>query len=234
MAGPRFGSTFQLRRYVLDRVRILIADDHELVRQGLNAVLEIEDGIEIVGEASSGRMAISKAIDLDLDVVLLDLRLPDIDGVEVCARIKEAKPEVKVVILTTFDEVEDIQGAMMAGASSYILKDIAPSDLVLALDAINKGKTILDPGVAEKLLKPAISRKSFDGIDVLSDRELEVLELMAEGLKNKDIAERLWISQTTVKTHVSHILQKLGQSDRTQAIISAIKLGLVEAPARAQ
>lgn len=218
----------------MDRVRVLIADDHELVRQGLNAVLEIEEGIEIVGEASSGGMAISKAIELNVDVVLLDLRLPDIDGVEVCARIKEAKPEVKVVILTTFDEVEDIQGAMMAGASSYILKDIAPSDLVQALDAINKGKTILDPGVAEKLLQPATSRKPHDGVDSLSDRELEVLELMAEGLKNKDIAERLWISQTTVKTHVSHILQKLGQSDRTQAIISAIKLGLVEAPARAR
>jgi len=212
---------------VLDRVRILIADDHELVRQGLKAVLEIEDGIEIVGEASSGRMAINKAQELDLDVILLDLRLPDIDGVEVCAQIKEFKPEVKVVILTTFDEVEDIQGAMKAGASSYILKDITPCDLVQALDAINKGKT-------DKLLAPVTSRKAEFSADILSDRELEVLELMAEGLKNKDIAERLWISQTTVKTHVSHILQKLGQSDRTQAILSAIKIGLVEVPARAR
>ena len=219
---------------MLDRVRILIADDHELVRQGLKAVLEIEDGIEIVGEASSGRMAINKAQELDLDVILLDLRLPDIDGVEVCAQIKEFKPEVKVVILTTFDEVEDIQGAMKAGASSYILKDITPCDLVQALDAINKGKTVLDPGVADKLLAPVTSRKAEFSADILSDRELEVLELMAEGLKNKDIAERLWISQTTVKTHVSHILQKLGQSDRTQAILSAIKIGLVEVPARAR
>lgn len=216
----------------MDRVKILIVDDHELVRQGLKAVLEIEDGIEIVGEASSGRMAIDKARALDLDVVLLDLRLPDIDGVEVCARIKELRPEVKVVILTTFDDAEDIQGAMKAGASSYVLKDIAPCDLVQALDAVNKGKTILDPGVADKLLAPAISRKSEFSADILSDRELEVLELMAKGLKNKDIAERLWISQTTVKTHVSHILQKLGQSDRTQAILRAIKLGLVEVPAR--
>jgi DNA-binding NarL/FixJ family response regulator len=223
-----------LRRYVLDRVRILIADDHELVRQGLKAVLEIEDGIEIVGEASSGRMAIDKALELNPDVILLDLRLPDIDGVEVCAQIKQAKPDVKVVILTTFDEAEDIQGAMRAGASSYILKDIAPSDLVQALDAINKGKTVLDPGVADKLLKPVMSRKAVLYTEILSDRELEVLELMAEGMKNKEIAERLWISQTTVKTHVSHILQKLGQSDRTQAILRGIRLGLVEAPARAQ
>lgn len=210
------------------KIKVLLADDHTLVRQGLKAVLEIEDGIEIAGEASTGREAIEKSLSLNPDVILLDLRLPEIDGVAACLEIKKVRPEVKVIILTTFDDDEDVIGAMQAGASSYILKDVNPIDLIQAIHTVAKGKTVLDPGIAEKLVNPAPTQKPSRQSTLLSDRELEVLELMAEGLKNKDIADRLWISQTTVKTHVSHILQKLNQSDRTQAILTAIKLGIVD------
>jgi len=212
----------------LERVKVLIADDHALVRQGLKAVLEVECGIEIAGEASTGREAVVKSLELNPDVVLLDLRLPEIDGIAACAEIKETCPGIKVVILTTFDDSEDIIGAMQAGASAYILKDVNPDDLIQAIYTVVRGKTLLDPGIADKMIKPDIPRKLPQRYMLLSDRELEVLRLMAEGLKNKEIAERLWISQTTVKTHVSHILQKLNQTDRTQAILSAIKLGLVD------
>ena len=212
-------------------IRVLLADDHALVRQGLRSILEIEDGIEVAAEASTGREAVEKAFKLQPDVVLLDLRLPELDGIAACAEIKKASSVVQVIILTTFDDSEDIVGAMRAGASSYILKDVHPADLIQAIHTVATGMTLLDPGIAEKLVRPVPSPGQSRPIALLSDRELQVLELMSEGLKNKEIAEKLWISQTTVKTHVSHILQKLNQTDRTQAILTAIKLGLVSVEA---
>lgn len=190
----------------------------------------MQEGLVILGEASTGQEAIEMARRLKPAVVLLDLRLPDLDGISVCEEIKKENPDVQVLVLTTFDDDQDIFGALDAGASSYVLKDVAPSDLVEAIRSVADGKMTLDPAIARRV----IGRRSRDRLEpegsALSRREIEVLELMASGLKNKQIAEALWISQTTVKTHVSHILQKLNTADRTQAILTAMKKGLVKVP----
>lgn len=206
-------------------IRVLIADDHELVRLGLRAVLE-EAGMEVVGEASDGRSAVERALDLRPDILLLDLRMPEVDGREVCRRVVAAAPSVRVVVLTSFAEDDDVFGALSAGASSYVMKDIAPEALLGVLRGVAAGQTVLDTGIAKRVL----DRPKGGEAQILSPRENEVLGLMAEGLVNRQIAARLWISEATVKSHVSHILAKLGQPDRTQAIVRAMRLGLVPPP----
>jgi DNA-binding NarL/FixJ family response regulator len=207
-------------------MRVLLADDHELVRLALRAVLE-EAGIHVVGEASGGLQAIEMAEALDPDVLVLDMR--DLGGVEVCRQLSVTAPRVHIVVLSSFADDEDVFGALSAGAASYIMKDVAPDALVAAIRGVASGQTVLDAGVAQKVLVSSRPGQAA-GQDDLSPREHEVLDLMAQGLTNRQIAARLWISDPTVKTHVSHILAKLGQSDRTQAILHAMSKGLVAAP----
>jgi DNA-binding NarL/FixJ family response regulator len=212
-------------------MRVLIADDHELVRMALRGVLEEAD-IEVVGEAPGGLAAVEMCDTLQPDVLLLDMRMPDLSGTEVCQRLSDGGTRTKIVILSSFADDDDIFGAMRAGASSYIMKDVAPDVLVAAIRGVANGQTILDGSVAQRVLDgPPPAQLPLDG--PLSPREQEVLELMAKGLTNRQIAARLWISDPTVKSHVSHILAKLGQSDRTQAIVHAMSRGLVAVPPRA-
>lgn len=211
------------------RTKVLVVDDHELVRQGLRAVLELETDLAVVGEACDGMEAIKKAGTLSPDVVLLDLRMPGMSGVEACRAIKDNSPDTKVLVLTHFDDDDEVYGAIDAGASSYLLKHVSPPDLVRAIQAVNGGQTLLDPAIAERVLRRAPRSPDIPLAEEarLSTRELEVLRLMAEGHKNRDIAKTLWIEESTVKTHVSHILQKLGVTDRAQAVLRAYRCGLV-------
>lgn len=214
----------------MDEIRIIIADDHQLVRNGLRTFIELQEGIEIVGEAADGLEAIKLTRDLCPDALLLDLRMPGADGITVCKEVKEIDPDIKVIVLTTFSETEEIVKALEAGASSYILKDISPERLVGAIKAVVKGKKVFHPAVASKIADRLVvsNRRSQQVLPALSPRELEILELLAKGFKNKEIANELWISESTVKTHVSHILQKLNQEDRTKAIVFALQQGLVK------
>jgi DNA-binding NarL/FixJ family response regulator len=212
------------------RMRVLLADDHELVRLALRAVLE-EAGIEVVGEAPGGLRAIEMTEHLAPDVLVLDMRMPDMSGVEVCRQLSVTSPDVRIVVLSSFADDGDIFGALDAGAVSYIMKDVAPDALVAAIRGVASGQTVLDAGIAQRVLDGSRPNHAPEADD-LSPREHEVLDLMARGLTNRQIAAKLWISDPTVKTHVSHILAKLGQSDRTQAIVHAMSRGLVAAPHR--
>ena len=207
-------------------IRIVIADDHEVVRAGLRAIFEAEPDFEVVGEAADGSEAVAAAQELAPDVLLLDLRMPGADGLTVCRKVSDSCPDVHVLVLTSFDDDHDVFGALSGGACGYLLKDIAPDQLVQTIRSVATGSTVLDPAVADRVL--AGDARRAGAAPALSARELEVLALMAEGLKNREIGERLWIGETTVKSHVSHIIDKLGQSDRTQAVVEAIRQGLVD------
>jgi DNA-binding NarL/FixJ family response regulator len=220
-----------------DRIKVLIADDHELVRTGLRTVLEAEDDIKVVGEAIDGLEAVRLVMQTTPDVLLLDLHMPKLDGVTVCRELSSRQSATRIMILTSYDGDDEVFGALAAGASAFIMKDVTPERLVQAIRGVAAGQMVLAPSVAERVVagrmnpapEPAADRRIARD-EVLSERELEVLQLMAKGLSNAEIARELWISQTTVKTHISHILRKLGQRDRTQAIITALQQGLVELP----
>jgi len=221
---------------VMDRIRIFIADDHELVRYALRTLLENEPGIEVVGESPDGEGAVDAVGELEIDVVLLDLRMPGIGGVEACRRVKEIDPEVKVLVLTSFGDDDEVFGVLAVGAGGYILKDTRPDLVVQAIRAVALGQAVFDSKIAARVIAgkgDSEPEPNAELLDRLSDRELEVLRLMAKGMSNKEIGRELWIGETTVKTHVSHILRKLDQSDRTQAVLTAVQAGLVrlEGPA---
>lgn len=210
----------------MDKLRVFVADDHELVRYALKTMLEAEPDIDVVGEAADGDQAISLCIEARPDVLVLDLRMPGEDGVEVCRRVREACPETTVLVLTSFDEDEELFGVLSAGACGYLLKDSRPERIVHAIRSVADGQAVFDSAVASRIItgRP----HGNDALDEpLSEREMEVLQLMSKGLSNKEIGRALWIGETTVKTHVSHILRKLGQADRTQAVLAAVKAGLV-------
>ncbi len=211
-------------------IRVFLADDHELVRMALKTLLEGEPDLEVVGEAADTESAVEGAVATRPDVLLLDLRMPGGGGVEVCRRVKELIPETSVLVITSFDDDEEVFGVLEAGASGYLMKDTRPERIAHAIRSIVEGQAVFDAAVANRIISGRTNGTNGNAIlaDPLSERELEVLELMAKGHSNKEIGRQLWIGETTVKTHVSHILRKLGQGDRTQAVLAALKAGIVQ------
>ncbi len=209
-------------------ITVLIVDDHAVVRQGVRAFLETQPDLEVVGEAASGEEAVHLAAAYAPDVVLMDLVMPGTDGVEATRRLKEVSPRSQIIVLTSYHDDEHIFPAIRAGALSYLLKDVGPEELAAAVRRAARGEATLHPRVAARVIQElhALSEESSPFAD-LTERELEVLRLIAEGLSNGEIAARLTISEKTVKSHVSNILSKLHLADRTQAAVYAWKKGLM-------
>ena len=213
-------------------IRVLLADDQELVRSGFKLILDLADGIEVVGEAADGREAVERAKELRPDVVLMDVRMPELDGIEATRRLRHAGVEAHVLVLTTFDLDEYVYAAVQAGASGFLLKDAPREQLVAAVRTVARGEALLAPAITQRLIERFVARPSpGDAAPALADlsgRELEVLRLVARGLSNAEIADELIVSQATVKTHVAHILEKLDLRDRVQAVVFAYETGVVE------
>jgi two-component system, NarL family, response regulator LiaR len=210
-------------------ITVLIVDDHAVVRHGIRTLLEAEGDFQVVGEASSGGEAVLLAADLAPDVVLMDLIMPEIDGVEATRLLKQQSPRSQVIVLTSYHEDEQIFPAIRAGALSYLLKDVGLDELITAIHKAAKGEAVLHPHVAARLVKELQGATQENAIlyETLSTREREVLRLIANGLHNSDIAELLVISERTVKSHVNNILSKLQVADRTQAAIYAWRQGMM-------
>lgn len=204
-------------------MRLLICDDHPVVRAGLRGMLAGEQDLEVAGEAANGREAVELARSLRPDLVLMDLRMPEMDGVAATERILAELSQTRVLVLTTYDSDADILRAVEAGASGYLLKDAPREELFAAIRAAMAGESPLDPAVASRLMR----RVRTPPENALSGREIEVLDLVAQGASNREIARQLWISETTVKTHLLHIYEKLGVADRTAAVTAAIKRGII-------
>jgi NarL family two-component system response regulator LiaR len=210
-------------------IRILVADDHAVVRQGLRSFLGLQDDMEVVGEASDGAEAVDSVERLRPDVVLMDLAMPGVDGVEAIRRIHASRPETRVVVLTSFTDDTKVLPAVRAGAVGYLLKDVEPAELASAIRTVASGQALLAPAVTARVLREVGAAGSARAdAPSLTARELEVLGLLARGLTNRQIAADLVLSEKTVKTHVSSILGKLRLADRTQAALYAVREGLVE------
>jgi len=212
-------------------IRVLVADDQSLVRAGFRMLLGGEEDIEVVAEAANGLEAVEKAARFDPTVVLMDIRMPELDGLEATRRILAADPDARVLVLTTFDLDEYVYEALRAGASGFVLKDEPPEQLIAAIRTVAAGAALLSPSVTKRVIEQFthISRPDPPKeLDELSERERDVFRLIARGLSNAEIGEALFISETTVKTHVTHILAKLGLRDRVQAVVLAYQSGLVE------
>jgi DNA-binding NarL/FixJ family response regulator len=214
-------------------IRVLIVDDQILVRSGFRRILEEESDIEVVGEAGTGEEAVDLTIELEPDVVIMDIRMPRMDGIEATERLLTAEeaPDTGILMLTTLDLEEYVYEALQAGVSGFLLKDAPPEELAEAVRIIARGDAVLSPAMTKRLIRELTSRPRraetarFEG---LTGRELDVLKLMARGLANAEIAEHLFISEATVKTHVSHVFAKLKVRDRAQAIVLAYESGLIE------
>ncbi len=212
-----------------EKIKVLIVDDHQIVRQGLRNFLELNEDIQVVGEAGDGISAQNAASQLKPDVILMDLVMPGMDGIAATSAIKGTHPEIKIIALTSFTEDDKVIPAIQAGASCYLLKDVTPDDLVDAIRAAARGESRLHPEVTRKLMEqvskpPGVQKSRVPGD--ITDREMDVIRLVAKGRSNQDIARELVISEKTVKTHMSSILSKLALEDRTQVAIFAIKNGL--------
>ena len=212
-------------------VRVLVVDDQELVRAGFRLILGSADGIEVVGEAGDGAQALSAARALRPDVVLMDVRMPDVDGITATRRITQELCDTRVLVLTTFDLDEHVYEALQAGASGFLLKDVPMEDLVAAVRAVHAGASLLSPSVTRRLVEEYAARRAQPAArDLpLTTREREVLMLLARGLSNAEVAESLVVSEATVKTHVTQVLAKLGLRSRVQAVVFAYESGLVRA-----
>ncbi len=209
-------------------IRVLITDDHTIVRKGLTELLATERDMKVVGEARDGQEALEKAGSLKPDVVLMDLVMPRMDGIEATRKITEAHPEVKVLVLTSFAADDKVFPAVKAGALGYLLKDSRPEELVEAIHRVHRGEPSLEPDIARKVLQElSHPGKKKPTSDPLTERELEVLRLVSQGLSNKEIASKIFITEYTVRTHVSNILSKLHLASRTQAALYAVREGLV-------
>jgi DNA-binding NarL/FixJ family response regulator len=214
-------------------VRVLLVDDQELVRAGFRMILDAEPELEIVAEAGDGLEALEAADRHTIDVALMDIRMPNLDGIEATRRLLERSPETRVLMLTTFDLNEYVYEALRAGASGFLLKDAPPEKLVEAIRVVAAGDALLAPSITRRVIEEYVSRPPAGNalpaeLDELTSRELEVLRLVARGLSNAEIAADLFLGETTVKTHVAHILQKLRLRDRVQAVVLAYESGLVQ------
>jgi DNA-binding NarL/FixJ family response regulator len=213
-------------------IGVLLADDQELVRSGFRLILELADGIEVIGEAADGQEAVRLAKELQPDVVLMDVRMPELDGIEATRRLRQAGVEARVLVLTTFDLDEYVYGAIRAGASGFLLKDAPREQLVNAVRTVARGEALLAPAITQRLIERFVARPPASevapALTELSARELEVLQLVARGLSNAEIAAELIVGEATVKTHVARILRKLAVRDRVQAVVFAYETGLVQ------
>jgi DNA-binding NarL/FixJ family response regulator len=214
-------------------IRVLIADDQALVRGGFRLILEAQKDIEVVGEAQDGEDAFTQARELQPDVVLMDIRMPKMDGLEATRRLLSDGSESRVLVLTTFDADEYVYEAMRAGASGFLLKDVRPEQLADAVRVVASGDALLAPAITRRLIedfmrRPAPGSGKPPELSELSQRELEVLKLIAQGLSNAEIAASLFLSEATIKTHVTHILTKLRLRDRVQAVVLSYECGLVQ------
>jgi DNA-binding NarL/FixJ family response regulator len=212
-------------------IRVLVVDDQAMVRAGLRMLLSGEADIEVVAEAANGREAVEKAGRTGVDVVLMDIRMPEMDGLEATRRILEGDGSAKVLVLTTFDLDEYVYEALRAGASGFVLKDDPPEQLLAAVRTIAAGDALLSPAVTRRVIRQFTKTRRQPpprAVETLTGRELDVLRLIAQGLSNAEIGEQLFISDTTVKTHVTRVLQKLDLRDRAQAIVLAYQSGLFE------
>ena len=217
-----------------DPIRVLIVDDHALFRRGLEMVLEQEPDIEVVGEASDGTEAVEQATETTPDVVLMDVRMPRRGGIDACTAIKDAVPSTKIIMLTISDEEADLYDAIKAGAMGYLLKEISIEEVASAIRAVHGGQSLISPSMASKLLNEFASmiKRTDERQQVptprLTDREMEVLRLVAKGLNNRDIAKQLYISENTVKNHIRNILEKLQLHSRMEAVVYAVREKLLE------
>ena len=216
-------------------IRVLVADDQSMVRAGFRMLLAGEEDIEVVAEAANGLEAVTKAARFDPAVVLMDIRMPELDGLQATRRILAADDTARILILTTFDLDEYVYEALRAGASGFVLKDDSPEQLIAAIRTVAAGEALLSPTITKRVIqkfarlpRPAPPKE----LDDLSERELEVFRLIARGLSNTEIAQELYISETTVKTHITHILQKLNLRDRVQAVVLAYQTGVFETDTR--
>lgn len=228
-------------------IRVILADDHPVVRRGLAAIVDLEDDIEVVGEANNGVEAVALTLSLRPDVVLMDLKMPVLDGLEAIKQIRAEAPATRVIILSTFADDDDVYAGIAAGARGYLLKDAPPDQLIQFIRAAYRGESLLHPGIAARILdrfsslmtQPAPVEAKVEpnpppenlgdgvGIPKFTSREMEVLQLLAQGARNKEIAQTLVIAERTVKIHVGNILAKLNADNRTEAVTTAMKLGLL-------
>ena len=212
-------------------IRVQIADDQPLVRSGFRMVIDERDDLELVGEAADGAQALRLARELEPDVILMDVRMPNVDGIEATRSLVEAGSAARILVLTTFDLDEYVFAAVRAGASGFLLKDAEPDELVDAIRVVAAGNSLFGPSATQHLVErfaQATSAAANPSLDELTEREREILGLLARGLSNAEIADRLYLSETTVKTHVSAVLRKLGVRDRVQAVIAAYESGVVQ------
>ncbi|MBN2500098.1 MAG: response regulator transcription factor [Anaerolineales bacterium] len=216
-----------------ETIRVLLVDDQKLIREGLQTLMELQPDIDVVGEAENGLEALAKYEELTPNVILMDIRMPEMDGVTATREIITRWPGALVIILTTFDDDQYVFEGLRAGAQGYMLKDVSGSEIAAAIRTVAAGGTLIEPSVARKVvaefarLTPAVPPPDDELIDELSEREAEILGLMANGLTNKEIAQQLFLAEGTVKNYVSNVLRKLDARDRTQAILKAQELGIV-------
>lgn len=216
-----------------DKIRLLLVDDQKLMREGLRILLELEPDLVVIGEATDGQSALEQYSSLHPDVTLMDVRMPGMDGVEATWRLRQQYPEARIIILTTFDDDEYIFEGLRAGALGYLLKDVSGAELAQAIRTVAGGGALIEPSVARRVLSEFArlappARPAMEGPVVrLSEREIEVLRLVADGLSNREIAIKLSLAEGTIKNHVTEILQKLGAHDRTQAALQARRFGIV-------